>query len=130
MGKKRQKIINELEEVIGCAATEALLRAFGGMELYIPASMHRGHPIALRIGPYAADELADRFGAETLYIPAYTNTVREMRNRRICLEYLSGQDQKDIAKKYGLGVRQVRIILRAGNVAPYARRQKVIKESE
>ena len=123
----RANIIDELEQLIGCGATEALLRAFGGMELYIPAAMHRGHPIALRIGPYAAELLTDRFGAETVYIPAYTETVRENRNKRICLEFISGFSQAEIAKRYGLGVRQIRHILRRGNIAPDARRKKMVK---
>jgi hypothetical protein len=54
-------ILDEIAEVIGEEAALRLARAFGGIELYVPAKVGHNHPITVAIGAEAAATLVEHY---------------------------------------------------------------------
>lgn len=69
----------EIVEVVGEDAAQALGRKWGGVSKYIPSSPRRGGLPEL-LGPEAAQALAARFGGSTLMIP---NTTRRKQPKKV-----------------------------------------------
>jgi DNA-binding NarL/FixJ family response regulator len=57
--RRRSDIVESLVEAVGRDNAIALMRRFGGTELYIPKTIGPHHPISAAIGHAAAQALAD-----------------------------------------------------------------------
>lgn len=77
----------ELVDVIGLAATLALIERWGGTRVYIPAKITDGHPLARHLGRRAATALARHMAGESPEIPRAAQAVRAALYRQIYREY-------------------------------------------
>lgn len=89
-----------LVEVIGEAATIALLDAAGGTRVYVPRRAGTESLLARMIGAEAADRMVASFGGDLLTLPL----CREWRALRM---YEGGASHAAIARKTGLTERAV-----------------------
>lgn len=110
---RKSQLLEDLNELIGYAATLDLLRAWGGRRLFVPTALDptpgKEHPIVLTIGWEAASRLVSMYGAQALDLPAERNSMIELRNSRIVadLEHMSCHE---VARKYGVSPRHARYI--------------------
>lgn len=95
-------MFEQLAEVVGESAAEALCNAWGGLRVYVPAQVDDRHPIYFAVGMDAARKLCARFSGETLTIPKLDRLRRARRNAQIVAEYQAGASGSQLARKYGL----------------------------
>ena len=120
-------LLQDFVRLIGLPATLALVRAYGGLRIYIPspARAHPEHALAQHIGHQALQALAQVYGSESHFaLPKATHALTALRNRRIARAYASSQTARALAAQYNLTERHVeRIVAAAGITAPAQRRQ-------
>lgn len=87
------RILEEVIEVAGFAAALELCRAYGGRTVRVPGIMPETHPLALTMGYRPACKLADRFGGDSLAVPAERTAVMDLRNARIVAAYQGGSGE-------------------------------------
>ena len=95
-------MFEQLVEVIGEKAAEALCNAWGGLRVYVPGSVDDRHPIYFAIGMEAALRLCERWSGETLTIPKLDHLRRARRNQQIVAEYRAGATGSQLARRFGL----------------------------
>lgn len=100
--KPKRDMFEQLAEVLGEKAAEGLCAAWGGLRVYVPASVDDRHPIYFAIGLQAAKRLCERWSGETLTVPKLDRLRRAKRNQQIVEEYRAGATGSQIARKYGL----------------------------
>lgn len=106
----------ELARLIGLAPALALVRARGGVRIYIPLEVETlpGHWLAETVGWHGAVAMVERFGGDGHYlVPKALKAFQQARNRRLVAQYLAGRSQRDLALAYGLSERQVCAIVAA-----------------
>lgn len=107
-----QGFIQEIQQLLGEAATAKLVEKYGGgMAVYIPLKVNPNHPLAELLGLEAAQFLGDEFGGLSIEIPRNVALEREQRNRLIAADWAAGMRQGEIALKHKLTVRHIRNIL-------------------
>jgi Mor family transcriptional regulator len=120
-------LLQDFERIIGLAATLDLVRAYGGLRIYIPtpARVRPDHPIAKIIGVDALMALAEVYGAEDHFpLPKAERAILAVRNARIARAYETHKTVRELAAVHHLTERQVeRILAAAGVKAPVDRRQ-------
>ncbi|MEX0745299.1 MAG: Mor transcription activator family protein [Phycisphaeraceae bacterium] len=110
----------EVAEVIGLAATLALVEHAGGVRIYVPESLGDDHRLVEWLGQEAAALLSEAFAMEELVVPRCAAALRQVRNRRMRFERQEhGARPAELALRYGLTERQVYTIL-ADVDDPYA----------
>lgn len=108
-----QALVKELIDVIGKAATYALIARYGGRELGVPHKIPRGHAIALTIGSVAAKQLAEHFGGTVVRLPPERHALRAERNLAIYRDVvMRGRSRAAVAFDYGLTRQGVSAIIR------------------
>lgn len=68
--------------------------------------------IAETLGIDAAKKIIEICGGDSLYIPKAESVIRYVRDRRIYKDFKSGKDYRELAQKYGLTTRHIRVIVR------------------
>ncbi len=120
-------LLQDFERIIGLAATLDLVRAYGGLRIYIPtpARVRPDHPIAKIIGVDALMALAEVYGAEDHFpLPKAERAILAVRNARIARAYETHKTARELAAEHLLTERQIeRILAAAGVTAPVDRRQ-------
>lgn len=116
----------EIVEVVGVEAALRLVEAWGGIRLYVPQHMPEDHLLVSTLGRAEADQLADRYGGETVHIPRCLHALRAVRNGRIRAERHDGASPALLALRYGLTERQVYAILAAGDEPADDRQQSLL----
>lgn len=120
-------LLQDFERIIGLAATLDLVRAYGGLRIYIPtpARVRPDHPIAKIIGVESLMALAEVYGAEDHFpLPKAERAILAVRNARIARAYETHKTARELAAVHHLTERQVeRILAAAGVKAPVDRRQ-------
>ena len=120
-------LLQDFERIIGLAATLDLVRAYGGLRIYIPtpARVQPDHPIAKIIGVDALMALAEVYGAEDHFsLPKAERAILAVRNARIARAYETHKTARELAAENNLTERQIeRILSAAGVTAPVDRRQ-------
>lgn len=101
----------EIADVVGLGATAALVASYGGVRLYVPETIVPDHPLVHLIGIEAARLLAQRFGGDRIEVPRCADALRRVRNRAL-VEDAQHMSQRDLALKYHLTERAVRLIWR------------------
>ena len=102
-------VLEDIKELIGWPATQALLEAFGGQTISIPGRSSAA--LSQVVGPDAAAKLSARYGGAQLYIAKTYRRAWPERNQRILRDYQSGVPVRRLAQKYELSDRQIRNIL-------------------
>jgi len=97
---------------IGLDAALKLVKAYGGVRLYVPKKVDVDHPLAALIGYPAAKALAAEFGGQPHFdIPKCEAALREHRNRQIRQDRAMGHSIRELALKYRLTEKQIGSIL-------------------
>jgi len=107
----------EIADVVGLGATASLVASYGGVRLYVPETIVPDHALVHLIGLDAAQRLAQRFGGDRLEIPRCAEALRRVRNRAL-VEDAKRMSQREIALKYRLTERAVRLIWRDAGLPP------------
>lgn len=99
--------------VIGLPATLTLVRARGGVRIYIPYRNHlsEGHWLVRLLGRETAGALCDGLGSGELTIPRAQHALRLARDRAIHAERAGGASARQLATRYQLSERQLWDIL-------------------
>jgi hypothetical protein len=83
---------------------------FGGLELRVPKTMYRDHPIAVAIGYESAKSLANYAGGGTLFVPRRHPALRTKTKLQVKALIAAGEPRHVIAQRVGFGMRQLRRI--------------------
>ena len=103
---------HEIRSIIGDAALNELIEAYGGRRVYVPSVMRPHHPLALRLGLGPALLLSQYCPGEHLDVPTGRSMQIEARNRLIVREVEAGASISAVARKWGLSDRHARRIIR------------------
>jgi len=102
----------EVAALIGVPAAVKLANAYGGTELYVPATIGADHPIALTVGHGQALLLAEHYGNDYIDVPLGLAWRRAVRNLAVFNARRRGESQSTVARQYGTTTRNVRLIER------------------
>lgn len=94
--------LREIAEVVGLEAAIRLAEHWPGIRLFVPQRVHLQHPIALAIGMRAAEQLAARYGGETVCVPKAERYLRAIRNAEIVRRYRAGESAATLARHFGV----------------------------
>lgn len=99
-------LMQELIELIGYEDMYILISNYGGQDVYIPKNPQRSKLKNL-LPLKSLDILSEQYGGIYLTLPTALQIVNQVRDKEIikCLE--SGKSRVEVAKIFGLGVRQV-----------------------
>jgi len=103
-------IIDEIKHKAGFPAALEITRAWGGQDIYIPATVRETHPLAMRIGFHAAQAISKLYGGRKITIPAERNVLLQLRNQAIISDIGNGASFRKTATRYGISERMVRKI--------------------
>lgn len=107
----------ELVEVIGLEAALKLVKARRGTDIWIPATAHDTHWLAVLVGMAAFKKLVGRYGYTVLSVPSCGQAIKTARNAKLVAD--SGTlTHWQLAIKYQLNQRTVRRVLKHGRQAP------------
>ncbi len=96
-------IYGEIEEVVGRTVALEVERLYGGGKATVDELQEVfGRAVAL--------EMAKLYGGTQSYFPTLATATREDRDQQIRAEF-RGDNVKELARKYRLGVKQIRRIL-------------------
>ncbi|MGH6915567.1 MAG: hypothetical protein ACREH3_17915 [Geminicoccales bacterium] len=92
----------QVVDVIGEKAARAIVRRYGGVELYVPRHVDIGHPIVELIGLEVAQRLAREFGPMKMHPPLLK------RSNKAEIGTASGSTF-EVARRFGVTQRWVRM---------------------
>ncbi|MEF9402678.1 MULTISPECIES: Mor transcription activator family protein [Ralstonia solanacearum species complex] len=109
-------VIRELVDLIGFEATMALVRAFGGLVIWVPKGVQSVgstyEAISEVIGAEATDLLIRRYGGDRISIARCQQMMTVERWRRIIADFERGDSAAEIARRHRITERAVWIILK------------------
>lgn len=106
MPAESEILIGEISEW----AIERLVSKFGGRRIYIPHQVDPDHTIAKTIGSIEAGRLTRIHGGSVVFIPKKHKITIRARNLRILQLLIADATVEEVAKRYGMTERNVRII--------------------
>ena len=101
------KIVRELEGIIGLPSALRLAQRYGGVHVYVPATIAAEHQLAQILGLEAATALAGRYAGSYLLIPRCAKLLRAERDRRIRQRTQDGASPRQLALEFKMTDRQV-----------------------
>jgi len=111
-------ILRKLSEVIGIKAALSISGDLGGEKIYVakwsPDADKQGKDVSRLIeciGNNAAQRVCDLFGGSHIIIPSCKDLTREARNKAIRTDAHCKIKRGEMARKYGLSVRQIRRVI-------------------
>ncbi|MGL4828242.1 MAG: hypothetical protein ACRCXG_02965 [Vibrio sp.] len=99
-------LMQELIELIGYEDMYILISNYGGQDVYIPKNPKRSklnNLLPLR----SLDILSEEYGGMYLTLPTTSRIANQIRDKEILKHLESGKSRVEVAKMFGLGVRQV-----------------------
>ena len=124
------RLLQDFERLIGLPATLDLVRAYGGLRIYIPTPerVSPDHQLAKVIGVDHLMALAKVYGGEDHFaLPKAERAILAVRNARIAHDYGHNKTVRELAREHGLHERQIeRIVAAAGIKAPTDRLQSTL----
>jgi len=118
--------ISELVECLGKNALDKLSLAFAGAQVYIPVlKSHvprtKRYLLMIRaIGEEAMKKLMAEHGGKVIYLPVSMSCIEHVIScedyEKIAKEYAGGTTVTQLAKKYGVGERDIYVSLKRSNV--------------
>lgn len=108
-----QRVVRELAQAVGLADAIAIIRRWGGRDLYIPIEVNHGDALALTLGLDTARKLVawcDTFtvGPAGVYrkrevqLPAERNVLLDLRNEAIVERIKGGASHEAVGLEFGL----------------------------
>lgn len=115
--QRKGSFTRALTELIGPVATQALIDAFPGKRLYIPAPEHLtpDHPIAVAIGLGPAQTLGQHYGGSRPLIPMGADHHRHSRDQQIVEAHQAGARIPELVAQFRLSPRRLSTIVAKGN---------------
>lgn len=104
-------VLLEMVRLVGLPATLAIVRAYRGIQLYVPSRFDPDHPLVKLAGHAAAAALIERYGGDKFDIPRALIAIKAVRDKRIRAERAAGATHARLAITYELTERQIRNIL-------------------
>jgi len=110
-------VLNDIANIAGAGAAMAIADAFGGEKIYVARWSHddrQGKDVSRlveRVGSDATQKVCSLFGGSQINIPSCKHLIREERNRAIRMDARGQTTRGEMARKHGLGVRQIRRII-------------------
>lgn len=101
----------ELVDVVGLPAAWRLIVRHGGTVVYVPESISASHPLGDLLGKEAAAALASRYGKGSIEVPRCLRARTRQRNSLLIRDAVAGASQQDLARKYALTTRAVRLVM-------------------
>lgn len=109
----------EIRQLMGEEETAKLVEKFGGgAPKYIPLKVNPEHPLAELLGLESAQHLCDEYGGLSIAFPRNASLIREKRNILIRNDCAAGMSQNQLAMKYQITTRSIRMIV--NSKAPHA----------
>jgi hypothetical protein len=109
--------LQTMAEIVGMSGVLALVRAFGGVRLYVPSRLPDDHILIELLGRPAAERLAAEYGGQPHFdIPRAEGLLRAVRNRQIQADRAAGLSVRELALKYRLTERAIHDICGPGLV--------------
>ncbi len=120
-----QRIVKELAEAVGLADAIAIVRRWGGRELYVPTTVRQGDALALTLGLETAQKLVTwcnerTIGGRSVQLPAERNALLDLRNAAIVAGLVARRSHESLALEYGLTRQMI------GRIAKLARERGVL----
>lgn len=112
-GATAQEILRDLIGVIGEKNTQALVREYGGMDVYVPISLPANHWLLQLFGEALAAEISRLFAGCTIYVPKGVRAVQSARDLLIC-HLAKSHKVRELVRRFGLCERRIYQILRKG----------------
>ncbi len=103
--------LQEMSDIIGLEAVQALVSAYGGTLLTIPQKLPEDHPLAVLLGTEVAGKLSEHYALERVDVPRAHFARMHARNRRLCADHHAGESVRQLALQYRLTERRVWEIL-------------------
>ncbi|AWF80917.1 transcriptional regulator [Microbulbifer sp. A4B17] len=103
---KLPDLMQDLIELIGYADMYALISTFGGQDVYIPKYPSRSKLVDI-LPVQSLEKLSTVYGGTYLTLPTSRQINIQKRNQEILLALHNGDSRSTVAKRFGLGVRQV-----------------------
>lgn len=105
-------VLQEIADLIGLPATLALVRAYGGVRLWVPLNIDPDHPLVKLVGHAAAAKLVDIYGGQEHFdIPRALGATLAVRDKQIRAQRAEGATHRELALRHRLTERQIRNIL-------------------
>ncbi|QFT55348.1 hypothetical protein [Microbulbifer sp. THAF38] len=104
--KKLPDLMQELIGLIGYADMYILVTTFGGQDVYIPKYPARSKLIDI-LPIQSLQTLSNSYGGTYLTLPTSRQIDIQARNREILCALYNGESRSAVAKRFGIGVRQV-----------------------
>ncbi|WP_444930668.1 helix-turn-helix domain-containing protein [Microbulbifer sp. SSSA002] len=111
--KKLPDLMQELIDLIGYADMYLLISSFGGQDIYIPKYPSRSK-LADMLPLESLQILSNTYGGTYLTLPTSRQIDIQARNHEILRALQNGESRSAVAKRFGLGVRQVANIKATG----------------
>lgn len=115
-------LAREMVQVMGEAATMALINEMGGLRLTVPGwplkrASSRYQYLEEIVGPEAAQAFATRWGNIEVQVPMAKKAMQLVRDRALQADYSAGKKPRELARKYQLTEGQVwRVLKRPVNL--------------
>lgn len=104
---------------IGVAATMKLLKARGGIRLWLPKNSENSEILTELLGPQLAAQLVEAFPDErVIKMPKADKLLAQIRDDAIRAQYAKGDSQAVLAIRYDLTDRQIENIVKSAGRAP------------
>ncbi len=107
----------QIADLVGLAAATVLAARYGGVRLYVPERIESDHCLVKLIGEDAAQRLARHYGGDRIEVPRCVDAFRRARNRALVRDAAS-MSQRELALKYRMTERAVRLIWRDAGLSP------------
>lgn len=104
-----------LINLIGESAFDDLCAVFGGTPIYLSQTEACFSRLSTIVGDDAARKIINAFPTETIQIPKADSRKNIKRNQAIGMDCAAGMTQRELAMKYGLTIRRIRMILNSPN---------------
>lgn len=105
--------LHDIARVVGVQGVVKLVEAYGGVRLYVPQALDADHTLARLLGLPSAQSLAALLGGDCIDVPRCHRAAKRARDAALMRDAAMGMSQRDLARKYLMTERNVRLIWRA-----------------
>jgi len=109
--------MRELVSLVGITATLAIVKARGGIRLYVPVNADAEGELATLIGLDPLKNLVDIYAGEEIEIPRCIEALTAIKHQMILDDASNGMTITNIARKYEYTERGIRKALRRAEAA-------------
>lgn len=107
MKAQMQRVVKELVDAVGLEGAIAIIKRWGGRELYVPTKIEPGDALALTVGLDTARKLAEWCdnrisGRRSVQLPSERNTLLDLRNEAIIRGCIAGRSHESLGLEFGL----------------------------